>query len=51
MRPPLIFQNSGDLAVTPTAGIGTVPLQDGCRGFTGPVPPPLWIRVPGSSVV
>jgi len=31
-----------------TAGIGTM-LQlpaPGCRGFIGPVPPPLWIEVP-----
>jgi|GEM_PF-7021749 hypothetical protein len=34
-----------------TAGIGTFALsikhenQLGCRGFAGPVPPPLWIRV------
>jgi hypothetical protein len=27
------------------AGIGTTPSGlVGCRGFTGPVPPPLWIR-------
>jgi len=26
-----------------TAGVGT--LDSGCRGFIGPVPPPLWIRV------
>src|SRR5581483_820454 len=26
-------------------GIGTVPAEaGGCRGFTGPVPPPLWMR-------
>src|SRR3990170_7509903 len=24
----------------------TTRLKPGCRGFTGPVPPPLWIRVP-----
>jgi hypothetical protein len=31
-----------------SAGIGTEACsqeQPGCRGFTGPVPPPLWIRV------
>jgi len=37
-----------------SAGIGTVirecPLS-GCRGFTGPVPPPLWIRVLCYSIV
>jgi hypothetical protein len=33
--PALIFQIS--------AGVGT--LFTGCRGFIGPVPPPLWIRV------
>ena len=37
MHTPLIFQN--------TAGLGTIH-KVGCRGFTGPVPPPLWIRVP-----
>jgi len=26
-----------------SAGIGTI-LTTGCRGFTGPVPPPLLIR-------
>jgi hypothetical protein len=29
-----------------SAGIGTIRFRGGCRGFTGPVPPPLWIRVP-----
>jgi hypothetical protein len=28
------------------AGFGTIRFRGGCRGFTGPVPPPLWIRVP-----
>ena len=31
-----------------TAGLGTLILEKlklGCRGFKGPVPPPLWIRV------
>jgi len=50
---PLIFQNIDDEhQVITTAGIGTfrygcfsqTPSQ-GCRGFIGPVPPPLWIRV------
>jgi len=31
-------------------GIGTLAqkflFEPGCRGFTGPVPPPLWIEVP-----
>jgi hypothetical protein len=39
---PLIFQK-----IT-SAGIGTifgeVSVPKGCRGFIGPVPPPLWIR-------
>ena len=33
------------------AGFGTFPDRhgrDGCRGFTGPVPPPLWMRRRGS---
>ena len=34
-------------------GVGTLDHDDpGCRGFTGPVPPPLWIRAPsGASFV
>src|SRR5690242_14228868 len=27
----------------PPAGIGTFPSRGGCRGFNGPVPPPLWM--------
>ena len=37
----------------PSDGISTMEyslkklrVDPGCRGFTGPVPPPLWIRVP-----
>jgi len=26
-----------------SVGIGTIRCRGGCRGFTGPVPPPLWI--------
>jgi len=50
--PPLIFQNEPVLPeLAPGAGTdghryGMVSLRPGCRGFTGPVPPPLWIRVP-----
>src|SRR5512144_1952657 len=41
---------SSHLPETISAGIGTAfavltRTQLGCRGFTGPVPPPLWIRV------
>jgi len=38
----LIFQNPPG-----SAGVGTITgnsYLSGCRGFTGPVPPPLWIR-------
>jgi hypothetical protein len=27
-----------------SAGFGTIPHRAGCRSFTGPVPPLLWIR-------
>src|SRR3972149_1279708 len=40
---PLIFQ-------TRSAGFGTFRLRSGCRGFKGPVPPPLWISAfPGGN--
>jgi hypothetical protein len=42
-RSPLIFQNS-------SAGVGTLFLRTGCRGFIGPVPLPLWIRAIDYSV-
>jgi hypothetical protein len=35
---------------THAAGIGTIEYP-GCRGFIGPVPLPLWIRVMGYSIV
>src|SRR5205085_12151270 len=28
--------------------LAPLPDRDGCRGFTGPVPPPLWMRRRGS---
>ena len=37
VRSPLIFQIDA-------AGVGTLFIWTGCRGFTGPVPLPLWIR-------
>jgi len=34
-----------------SAGIGTIKrLVFGCRGIVGPVPPPLWIRVPHGAI-
>jgi hypothetical protein len=42
---PLIFQ------IYRSAGIGTIKAKlSGCRGFIGPVPPPLWIRVPHGAI-
>src|SRR3954470_10744439 len=43
--PVHIVRDRGD-----PAGFGTFPGRgrDGCRGFTGPVPPPLWMRRRGS---
>jgi hypothetical protein len=51
-----IIKNHLSSSRNASAGIGTVirpkyksplicPGLNGCRGFTGPVPPPLWIRV------
>jgi hypothetical protein len=42
---PLIFQTH----LRALDGIGTV-LTTGCRGFTGPFPPPLWMSVQFYSV-
>jgi hypothetical protein len=41
----LIFQKAGaaSIACTVSAGFGTAELLYGCRGFFGPVPPPLWM--------
>jgi len=41
-----------DVYNTTSAGSGTFPFKNrGCRGFIGPFPPPLWIRVPVNLVV
>lgn len=45
-RSSLIFQNAVRLSLdAASAGIGTLRFFSGCRGFIGPVPLPLWIRV------
>ena len=43
---PLIFQISNNLDVVPLPELAPSTRSWGCRGFIGPVPPPLWIRVP-----
>jgi hypothetical protein len=40
---PLIFQNFN---LTELAPVGSAFTLSGCRGFSGPIPPPLWIRAP-----
>ena len=41
---PLIFQKSLLPGLAPRFAASITDNLPGCRGFTGPVPPPLWMR-------